>query len=258
MTEQQGQEGTQGLGTGAAGGSGNPPYADYLQKFQDPAARSIAEQVFKEWDGNTTKRFQELHSQNQQKYGWADPLLENYEADDIQAAVTIAEQLQADPQGFLARLQEAVGGDDQGLGDQEGFGLDDSGDSDDPYAERFSQLEQALATIAEQMVGQQQSAQQKAEDEELESTLTELKEQHGEYDEDWVLAKALKNGGDLEAAVKEYFKFEEQVRTKALRPSPRPLGQGGGLPSSDIDPTKLSDREAKDLVRKILDEANQQ
>lgn len=256
MTEQP-IDSTQGQpGTGAAGGGGNPPYADYLQKFQDPAARSIAEQVFKEWDGNTTKRFQELHSQNQQKYGWADPLLENYEADDIQAAVTIAEQLQADPQGFLARLQEAVGGDDQGLGDLGDY--EESGSSDDPYAERFSQLEQALATIAEQMVGQQQSAQQKAEDEELESTLTELKNQHGEYDEDWVLAKALKNGGDLEAAVKEYFQFEEQVRTKALRPSPRPLGQGGGLPSSDIDPTKLSDREAKDLVRKILDEANQQ
>lgn len=251
------EEGTQGQPGTGAGGGGNPPYADYLNKFSDPAARSVAEQVFKEWDGNTTKRFQELHSTNQQKYGWADPLLENYEPDDIQAAIKIAEQLQADPQGFAQRLQAAVGGGDQGLDDLEDYG-DEDGENDDPYDQRFSQLENALATLTEQLLGQQRTAAQKAEDEELERTLTELKDQHGEFDEDWVLAKALKNGGDLNAAVQEYAQFEEQVRTKALRPAPRPLGAGGGLPSSDIDPTKLSDREAKDLVRKILDEANSQ
>lgn len=249
MTDQPVGPGPEGTGTGG----GNPPYAQYLEKFTDPAAKSVAEQVFREWDGNTTKRFQELHSQNQEKYGWADPLIENYDPEDIQAAVQIAEQLQADPQGFLSRLQESIGDGEQGLGDLGGGDLND----DDPYSARFGDLEQAIATIASQLQDMGSSQQQQQEDAELEATLAELKEQHGEFDEDWVLAKALKNGGDIEAAVKDYAKFEEQVRTKALRPSPRPLGQGGGLPSSDIDPTKLSDREAKELARRILEEANQ-
>lgn len=238
------------------GSGGNPPYAQYLEKFTDPAAKSVAEQVFKEWDGNTTKRFQELHSESQQKYGWADPLMENYDPEDIQAAVQIAEQLQADPQGFAQRLIEAVGGE-QGLGDpgetDEGFDPDD-----DPYGERFSQLEQAVSSLTEMLQGKVSTDAQKEEDAELDRTLKELAEEHGEFDEDWVLAKALKNGGDLEAAVKEYAEFEQGILKRGNRPAPRPLGAGGGLPSSDIDPTKLNDKEAKDLVKRILEDANSQ
>jgi hypothetical protein len=250
MTEQP----AQGPGTGTGDNGGNqPPYAAYLEKFTDPTAKATAEQVFKEWDSNTTKRFQDLHSESDQKYGWVNPLLENYDPDDIQAAVQIAEQLQADPQGFLSRLQSSIGS-------EQGLGADEDGgdyDPDDPYAERFSQLESVIAQLTEQLTGTVNAQQQKEEDAALESTLAELKEKHGEFDEDWVLAKALKNGGDLDAAAQEYQKFEESILTKKNRPAPRPLGAGGGLPSSDIDPTKLSDREAKDLVRKILDEANQ-
>lgn len=256
MTEQP----TQGpTGTGPTGndGGGQPPYAPYLEKFTDPNTRNVAEQVFKEWDSNTTKRFQDLHSEYQGKYGWADSLLEQYEPDDVAAAVQIAEQLQADPQGFISRLQNNLGIMEQGPDDFGPYGAED-GNEDDPYADRFSQLEQALATVVEQLQGQQSAQQQAQEDAELEKALTELKTQHGEFDEDWVLTRAMKNGGDLDKAVQEYNAWVEQVRTQALRPSPRPLGQGGGLPSSDIDPTKLNSRETRDLVTKILNEANSQ
>lgn len=244
-----------GPDTGTGSGGGNPPYAQYLEKFTDPAMKSIAEQAFKEWDGNTTKRFQELHSSNQEKYGWADPLMENYDPEDIQAAVQIAEQLQADPQGFAQRLIDAVGSE-QGLGDPDDMGEFD--DPDDPYSERFSQLESAISSLTEMLQGKVTTDQQKEEDAELDRTLKELAGEHGEFDEDWVLAKALKNGGDLEAAVKEYAQFEEKIRTNGNRPAPRPLGAGGGLPSSDVDPTKLNDKEARDLVTRILTEANSQ
>jgi hypothetical protein len=242
------------FGETGGGGTGDTPYSQYLEQFKDPASRQIAENVFKEWDGNTTQRFQKLHSDYQSKYSAIDPLLNDYDPADIQAAVTIAEQLQQDPTAFLQLLQ-------QNLGD-EGGGYEEEGTypetSDDPYDQRFGQLEETLASVMEQL--QQQTAQQEQaqNDRQLNDTLKALAQEHGDFDEDVVLAKALKNGGDLEAAVQEYKALEEQIRTRGNRPSPRPLGAGGGVPSNAFDPNSMSSRDTRDLVRKILDESNSQ
>jgi len=239
---------------GETGGESNneAPYAQYLEKFTDPAARQIAEGVFKEWDGSTTQRFQKLHSDYQEKYSAIDPLLNDYDPADIQAAVTIAEQLQQDPNAFMQLLQQSLGGEEQGFEE----GSESYEESDDPYDQRFGQLEQTLASVVEMVQKQTQERQQAEENAQLTSTLQALEGEYGEFDEDVVLAKALKNGGDLQKAVQEYKALEEQIRTRGNRPSPRPLGAGGGTPSNAFDPTNMSSRDTRDLVKKILDQSN--
>lgn len=45
---------------------GNPLYSEYLTRIQDDEARSIAEEGFKAFDANTTKRFQEAAEQRRE------------------------------------------------------------------------------------------------------------------------------------------------------------------------------------------------
>lgn len=256
---EQAVEGVQGQGQNDGGNisptatgtdnASNPMYADYLSRVPE-GVRPIVEPVFKEWDAGVTKRFQELHSQYEPWSG----IVDEYEPEGVQQAIALMRAVEADPHGVYEALRESLGDaitenttdpDDENAADY---------DEEDPYEARFRKQEEMLGTIAEILLGQRDEVSQNQEDQELDQYLSSLKEKYGDFDEDYVLTK-MANGTDGEKAIQQYQSLIDSraaSRNQAGNSAPVVLGAGGGLPSNQVDPSKLDDRATKDLVAQML------
>lgn len=251
-----------GIGGSNSGFGGNtdsgssPAYSSYLERFPEDQ-RALAETVFKEWDGNVTRMTQGIHSQYQQQLEpWASVLGE-YSPQDVQQAIAYATALRDDPQGTIQQLMKAFDYQAEQQGQQ---GQQEN--EDDPYAGRFSQLEEAIGTLAEALLGNQEQYQQQQEDAELDGLIEDLVNHfQGNIDQggiDWILQRTVQYGGDVERAVNDYQQWIDSLTSGSNRPAPRLLSPNGGFPSDRIDPTKLDDKGAKDLVAQLISEANRQ
>lgn len=229
------------------------PWAEYLNRVPE-GVRPLVEPIFKEWDGNVTRRFQEFH---QQLEPWA-PIVEEYDPEAVQQAIMLAQAVEADPQGVYNALAQSFGFEntagndaDEGSGDYE---------EEDPYEARFRKQEEMLGTIAEILLNEREARGEQEEDAELDEYLAEMKQQFGEFDEDYVLTK-MANGIDPETAVQQYQSLVEtraSSRNQASQNAPRIMGAGGGLPSNQVDPAQLTDKDTKSLVAQMLAAAAQE
>lgn len=258
-----GQQAPQGNGQGQAQGQAQPQgqrneFLEGILGEVDPAHRPIVEPYLGRWNAGVTRRFQELHGQLQpyQELG-ADP-------ETLATALALMEQIDNDPQGVIALLQEAIAGDGQGQpqGQQQpqGLGNPQAPEGQPPptaippeLEERLGTFETVLEHIAQQILGQQQTEQQQAEDAELEQYLDLLKQEKGDFDEDYVLAK-MYAGMDGAAAVDAYHQaIQAQVNQRARTPNVPPiLGGGGAVPQEGKSVTNASRNETKSLVANIL------
>lgn len=236
-------------------------YADTFLKDVPETERPIVEKYVKQWDAGVTKRFQDVHSE----YADYKPFKEaGIDADYLSQSLALAQALEADPAGTVKAVAEAYGisfGEAAAALEQ---GVTQPPATQQPAATpdfyqdpRFTQLEQLATTAANILVQQQESQEAANADRELEQTLVSLKEKYGDYDERYVVALAMQNGS-LEDSVKEYKAWEQQVLTAQNRPAPTVLGSGGGLPATDIDPSKLNSKDTRALVTQLLTKAQQE
>lgn len=241
--------------------TGDDIYAPYLEKFPT-SLHPIAREVFREWDGNVTKRLQSVHSE----YEPYKQFVENYEPDALQQAITIAEALDTDPKGFYTALAEAYGFSTPEQGQQIAESLqqqepDDGYDQYDPVQQRLAQQEELLRTMAEAMLAERnaaEQAQQEAyEDQVYEQTMAALEEQYGQFDVDYVNA-LLAQGYEPEQAIAQWQQSVDQYAQQRLAPiqnAPVVMGAGGGTPSIQRDTANLSSQETKQLVEQMLRQA---
>lgn len=235
-----------------------PPWQGFVEKFPE-AYRGIAEEAAKEWDSGVTKRFQDLHS----TYEPYKPFVDEWEPEAIDQALQLAQALEANPQAFYESLANAYGfNGEQGTQEQQQVASSPQDlDENDPYAPRFQQNEELLANLANYIISQEeqktQYEQQVQEDQWFDQTMTALKTQYGEFDENYVLHQ-IANGVDPDVAVQN---FQSTVNTWAqrqvapARQAPRVMGAGGGIPSGQVDPASLNSRDTKDLVAEYLRKA---
>lgn len=121
--------------------------------------------------------------------------------------------------------------------------------------QEYTQLREGLELVSKIILDEQNAKAQAADDAALESELASLKKKHGDYDEGYVLAM-MTNGATGDQAIEAY----KTMRNSLLQSSPRPFapnimgssGGGAGVPSQQIDPTKLSSGETKKLVAQML------
>lgn len=238
--------------------SGDDLYAPYLEKFPS-SLHHVAREVFREWDGNVTKRLQSVHSE----YEPYKPFVEQYEPDALQQAIQIAEALDADPQGFYEALAEAYGfAPEQGQQVAEALQQQvPQVDEYDPVTQRLTQQEELLRTMAETMLAERQAQEQYQqelyEDQLYEQTMQQLTEQYGEFDVNYVNA-LLVQGYDPEQAVAQWQQAVGQYAQQQLAPNttaPIVMGSGGGTPSIQRDVETLSNQETKQLVEQLLRQA---
>lgn len=253
-----------------AGGSGDQTPAQQSQPTQtqqqtddglatgflsrvDPAHRPIVEPYVKQWDAGVSRRFQELHSELAPwKALGVDP-------DTVTSAMTLYQMIDDNPQQVVDLITQAIAeetgqlspgqGIDQPLGQPPG----DAPGISPELQQRLDRQDKVLEAIAQHFLGQQQEQQQAQEDQQLDQYLGLLKQEYGEFDEDYVIAKML-SGMSGDDAVKAYSQaVQSQVNARAARPQvPTILGGGGSVPNESQSIAKASRGDVKSLVTNLL------
>lgn len=265
-----------------------PELSDAAQGFLKDipeAERPIVEKYVKQWDAGVTQRFQSVHSEYE---GWKPLKDAGYDPEEVSQAVALVEALNQDPQGTVKAVAEAYGitlqqaaqavqeaiapvtpqqgapvGTTPQLSPQQAAQA--QGITDQQFAQLPPEVQQRLQMVdvmAQLFIQQQQAQEQATADKQLEDTLTALRDKHGDFNDQWVLSLAYQTG-DIEGAVQQYKQLEAQLGGKQGtptpgQPTPTVLGSGGGLPTGSVDVTKLDNKATKDLVKQMLDQANQQ
>lgn len=250
------------------------PYAEYLAELPE-SVRPLVEPVFKKWDAGVTQRFQELHSQQEP---WK-PVLESYQPDDVVGALEVAQILEQDPVRFLQAfseaypelIKEALKGQgesqqpqpsgEQGLGDL---------DPDDPVARRIAQLEQQLAQVTGTLTEQQEQDLQQQQQTYLDEVLKGLHEQHGDFDDTFILAQLAYANRTPEQAIQAWNETKTKFGGTVENPvnpgnlanptntAPSVIPSNGGVPSTSISAEELDPQSTRALVAQLLEQAAKQ
>jgi hypothetical protein len=123
--------------------------------------------------------------------------------------------------------------------------------------EKLNQHDGLLQAVSQIVLNDAQAKQDANADNALNKELEDLKTAHGEYDEDYVLAK-MQLGMSGEDAVKSYQALVQRITPQPFAPTLLGSSGGNGIPSNAIDPTKLSNKETRNLVAKMAEAAARQ
>ena len=224
--------------------------------------RDIVGKYVKQWDAGVTRRFQELHG----KYK---PYEELGDLEQLQKAMEIYSVLDEDPQRLYNALGEAFGyGQQNGVeGQQQQIGQTE--EEDNPLQAHFKELQtrfdeqsKVLEAVAQYILNQDQVSKQSQEDKELEQYVGLLKEEFGEFDEDYVLTK-MYHGMSGEEAVQSWNNLVQQHVNQANQSTqglPAILSNSGGSAIPVGEQQRLGSIPSKDirsLVADVLAQAQQ-
>ena len=184
-----GGPGQPGQGQGEApsqgdGGGGGAPYQEYLERIQDEEARSIAEEGFKSFDANTTKKFTEHAAYRK---GWApyeEMGLRDQDPQMVAWAMQLGQAAQADPRAFYDWVNSEYANQfNLGQPSQEEYGGYE--DPNQQLIQRLEQLEQMYQSVDGRFQQQDQTRAQEEALRMVEGQISELEKKHGEtFDRD--------------------------------------------------------------------------
>lgn len=236
----------------------------FLQGIPDQD-RPIVQKYMKDWDSGVTKQFQKIHDEYK-------PFKElKLTPDELVKAEGLWEVLNSDPHRMYRTLAEMIENGDIEVPEE--FLNNNDDQSNQPQAEqepaalyeglpqafldRFQQMEQALLQVGEHLTTQQEQAQIDADNKVLDDLLGNMHTTHGEFDEDFILAK-LASGHSPEQAIESYKSFVASLTAPKNTPSQVPafLSGNGGVPTSQGDPTKLNSKQTQQLMVEMLKAAN--
>ena len=245
----QGQEVSSEQGTEGTGGT-NPAWNDFLEVVPS-SLHSQVTPVLSKWDQGVQQKIQQVHSQ----YEPFKPFLEQgVQPDQLEYGLNLLNAIENNPQEVLKALQEFVGSEEQ-QGQEDQPPPDGSEDLPEFLQHpEIKKMQEMVNTMAHFLVQQRQTQQEAQESEELEQTLNSLREQHGDFDEEWVLSRYLNDDKmtDIEQAVQAYRELESSILAKQRQPGPKILGSGGSVPNQDLDPKNLDDKGRRKLVEQLL------
>jgi len=240
----------------------------YRPQVGHPAWRQILDTIPKEyheqiiptlqdWDRGVSRRFQRIHDE----YAPYKELGE-IEPDSIKEALNVYNALTSNP----AETWEAIGRVyglsprqvSQAASQDEDFDLEDL---PAPIRERLNRLDEhdrTLMQLSQQIQQQNAISQTQAEDEALDQYLEELREEYGEFDEDYVVG-LIASGMDGEDAVERFqallyniadnISFEKDDKQNY----PQVMSGGGGVPDyGQVDTSKMSNQDTQALIAEIL------
>jgi hypothetical protein len=255
-------EGSQGQefdsGTGTPSGI-NPAWNEMLQSIPQEHHSQVIPHL-QRWDKGVQDRFNQVHSQYE---GYKPFVEQQISPDDLNFAMGLLNAVNSDPHAVKQALDSWI--------EQEGIENPNAQQEPSQYGEQgqqngqfdltshpeYQQLQQVVEEMAGILVNQREQEQQAQEDQALDDELNSLKQQHGDFDEPFVLSR-MAAGASGEDAVQEYQQFVQQVLSGQRRPGPKILGAGGSLPQNNIDVKKLDDKERRGLVENMLRQASQQ
>lgn len=256
----------------------NPSWDQALQWIPDEHKDS-AKQLFGQWDSGVNTRFQELHS----KYEPYKEILDEYDPEDLQTVLAMANALAEDPREFWQQMAQAynLSANDLGQGSPTPPGQNNNGgQGSQQFQQQFQppaqqqqqsglppevqqqmlEMQQAIANLANGFTQFTSQTQEEKNAQYLESVLSSAGQkysQHGPYDRDYVLAK-IANGMEPEDAIKQFYEMKGvQIAQDNNQQLPPILGTGGGLPSQQQDFSKMAPRDTQSMVANLVAAAQQ-
>ncbi len=231
--------------------SGNPAWESLLGEVPEEYHQALTTHL-QSWDKGVNEKFSKIHEDYKPYKELGDP-------QQLQFAMNIMNQLENDPLEIYRPLHNYL--TEQGV--LETFqGQEDDEDEDDsaPWMGDVNELKSGFSTIAQAWLADQEAKEEALQDALLEEELTGLRSTYGDFDEEFVLAKAYTGGMELEDAVKAWQAKENEILTRRNRPqAPRVLGSAGAFPGqAQIDVSKLTERGRRDYIADRLKDMNDQ
>ncbi len=221
----------------------------------DPNDREVVSKYIKDWDGQVTKKFQDLRGQLKQYQD----LGVDYEY--IQHAVQTLNWANQDPVEFYNQVRNTLV--EMELLDNEptsettspvGSNLPEFEGVNPQFVEKFQSLENELNSLREFKENYDRKEKETTQQQQLDELLGKLENEHGRFDQDAVLGRMLK-GMSPEDAVKDWQKMMKEFNTPERR-TPPPTLSGGRTAVEQVDASKLADKKTRkglitDLLRNI-------
>lgn len=252
-------------------GNEHPAWAEILEVLPD-SLHPLVKPRLEKWDKGVQERFTKVQSEYEpyKPFVGTDP-------EQINASMALAKMIAENPRSFYDRLGQMYGeqwglndGQGQSADDADDYSLDGFDDEDDDQGidlennPLFKQLQEQQGIIAQflaQEVQQKQAAEEARAVEEagsqIQTELGSIAQTYGVESippqaERMMLSLALQNEGmTLEQAAKEVMPLFAPKRAGAVI-----VGPGGGTPANNLDTAKLDRKDTKDLVARMLAEAN--
>lgn len=245
----QGQE-AESQGTG---GNINPAWNDLLGLIPQQLHSQITPHL-QSWDKNYQESIGKVHSQ----YEPYKPYLEGgIQPDQINYGLQLLDAVENRPEEVLQALQQYYGQEEQPQ--EQGLEPNEQNNGDFLQNPEFQRVNEMVNTMARLLVQQNMDQQSAQEDEQLEQEFEAAREEHGDFDENWVMAQILANPElSINDAAAQYKEFVQGILQSNNRPGPRVLGPGGGTPNQGVSPSDLDDKGRRDLVAQMLANAQNQ
>lgn len=260
--EGQGTEEVTGTVAEETSGSLNPAWNDLLAVVPEQLHSQVTPHLQK-WDQNYQKSLSEVHSQ----YAPYKDYLDNEIApEQINYALQVIKAIETQPQTVMSALKEYAKANGISLEEAKEELSSEQGQVDETGIPEellkhpaIMQMQNQLQVMAQYLVQQNEATQSQQEDAKLAKELEDLTQTHGDFDEEWVLTKAMNNPKmSLEDCVKAYKDFETSIIAKQRQPGPKVLGAGGMAPDNSADVKAMSPSERRSYMVKMLQAAAQQ
>ena len=240
---------------------GNPAWSTLLEKLPTQL-HPLVKPVLSDWDKNF-QGVQSKYSEVQSKFEPYSQFAENaIDPDTISQALQIMSLIESDPQAFHKQLgdyyadqwDQGQQGQEQQIDDGEGFSIGDQqfDVTKDPKFQELAQNQQAMVEYLASTIEQQQQAEADAQ---VEAELQAVKQQYGDVNEQMLFSLAMANNLSLADAAKQLTEYSNSIRQQPRADANAPAvfsPNGGGIPSTQPDPAKMSGKETRALVANIL------
>lgn len=241
---------------GQAQGTGyNPAFQSLLNDLpQDLHSKVIPH--LKQWDSSVNQRFQKV----QQGYeSWKPIINMGVAPDTVQAGLNLVNLLESNPEALYKALVDYYKFGDQEDKSSQGQTTEPSVE-EDPYKDKFAQMERGFNTLAEHVIQQRQQEEESRYDAALDQEFKAAKDKYGDiFDEEWIAARCLANPNlTIDQAAGMYQQWYQQQMSKF---GAKPLimgGGGGGLPQENLDVRKLDGKQTRSLVAQMIEHAKSQ
>lgn len=235
-----------------------------------PAAdRAVVGRYIKDWDAGVTKKFQ----------SYADRI-KPYEAlgtpDELQKYANFARNFQQDPEAIfrlmwnglhqqygenfdaeLARILELEMEQEMSDDGYEGYeGYQEEPDENQVFQQNMME---EMGNFRQFMEDYQQQQLRAEEDAQLDTVLQAMHNRYGQFDDDYVLGRIVAHG-NVDQAYKDWVAMLGKYNggQGPQRQAPRVMGGQGGVPSNNVDLSKLRGKDRRQMVANILEAAQQE
>lgn len=235
---------------------GHNPAWDEVLSLLPEQFHSVVTPAFSKWDQAAQSRIEAANAELKQFEAYKPYVEHGINSDELEQGLRLLYEINNNPQNVYEALKNSYN-----FGQQPETSQGNVSEEENPLEglppeilEKLANHDNMLQAVSQIVLNDAQAKQDAAADSALEKELNDLKTAHGEYDEDYVLAK-MQLGMSGEDAVKSYQALVQRITPQPFAPTLLGSSGGNGVPSSAIDPTKLSSKETRNLVAQMAEAA---